>query len=52
MKKKLLLVGALLMGAYSFAQAPQKMTYQSVVRNTSNALVSNTAVGVRISVLQ
>ena len=52
MKKKLLLVGALLMGAYSFAQAPQKMTYQSVVRNASNALVSNTAVGVRISVLQ
>ncbi len=52
MKKKLLLVGALLMGAYSFAQAPQKMSYQAVVRNGSNALVSNSPVGVKISVLQ
>jgi hypothetical protein len=34
------------------AQVPQKMSYQSVVRNTTNALVSNTAVGVKISVLQ
>jgi hypothetical protein len=33
------------------AQVPQKMSYQSVVRNTTNALVSNTAVGVKISVL-
>jgi hypothetical protein len=52
MKKNLLLVGALLIGGYSFAQAPQKMTYQSVVRNASNALVSNVLVGVKISVLQ
>jgi len=52
MKKKLLLVGALLMGAYTFAQAPQKMSYQAVVRNGSNALVSNSPVGVKISVLQ
>ena len=52
MKKKLLLVGALLMGAYTFAQAPQKMSYQAVVRNGSNALVSNSPVGVKISILQ
>lgn len=40
------------MGAYTFAQAPQKMSYQAVVRNGSNALVSNSPVGVKISVLQ
>ena len=35
-----------------FAQAPEKLTYQAVVRNAGNALVTNTQVGVRVSVLQ
>jgi trimeric autotransporter adhesin len=35
-----------------FAQAPQKMSYQAVIRNASNTLVSNTAVRVRVSILQ
>jgi hypothetical protein len=34
------------------AQAPQKMSYQAVIRNTSNVLVTSTAVGMRISILQ
>jgi hypothetical protein len=34
------------------AQAPQKMSYQAVIRNSSNALVTNTQVGMRISILQ
>jgi hypothetical protein len=34
------------------AQAPQKMSYQSVIRNASNALIANTVVGVQISVIQ
>jgi len=34
------------------AQAPNKMSYQAVVRNASNALVSNTNVGIQISILQ
>ena len=34
------------------AQAPQSMSYQSVIRNSSNSLVANTAVGIKISVLQ
>ena len=34
------------------AQAPQKMSYQAVVRNASNTLVSNSNIGMRISVLQ
>jgi len=36
----------------SFAQAPQKMSYQAVIRNSSNALIVSTAVGIKISVLQ
>ena len=34
------------------AQAPQKFTYQAVIRNASNALVTNTNVGIRVSILQ
>jgi hypothetical protein len=34
------------------AQAPQKMSYQAVLRNATNALLTNTAVGMKISVLQ
>ena len=35
-----------------FAQAPQKMSYQAVIRNTSGALVSSASVGMQISILQ
>jgi len=34
------------------AQAPQKMTYQAVVRDASNNLVTNTQVGIEINILQ
>ena len=34
------------------AQAPQKMSYQAVIRNASNALVTSTPVGMKISILQ
>ncbi|MFN5183969.1 MAG: hypothetical protein ACK5D5_13185 [Bacteroidota bacterium] len=34
------------------AQAPNKMSYQAVIRNNSNALVTNQVVGMRISILQ
>jgi hypothetical protein len=36
----------------SFAQAPQKMSYQAVIRNSANQLVTNKMVGMRISILQ
>ena len=35
-----------------FAQAPQKMSYQAVVRNSSNTLVTNQNVSAKISILQ
>ena len=51
MKKSFLFL-VLLQSLLIFAQAPQKMTYQSVVRNSSNALLVNQAVGVRISIVE
>jgi hypothetical protein len=35
-----------------FAQAPQKMSYQAVIRDATNRLITNSPVGVRISILQ
>ena len=35
-----------------FAQAPQKMSYQAVIRDTNGNLVTNHAVGMKISILQ
>ena len=35
----------------TYAQAPQKMTYQAVVRDASNTLIANSTVGVQISIL-
>ncbi len=37
---------------FVFAQAPQKMTYQAVIRDASDALVTNSPIGVQISILQ
>lgn len=52
MKNIKLLIVFILVGFSALAQAPQKFNYQAVVRNGSNALVANTAVGMRISILQ
>jgi uncharacterized protein (TIGR02145 family) len=50
MKKFCILLIALLLSASLFAQ-PQKMSYQAVLRNASNALVINSQIGMRISIL-
>lgn len=52
MKKVFTFFVAVLLTASVFAQSPQKMSYQAVIRNNSNALVTSTAVGMRISILQ
>lgn len=52
MKKLITIVAALLMTVSLWAQAPEKMSYQAVVRNASNNLVANQAVGMRLSILQ
>jgi len=52
MKKLFTLAIATLFAVSLYAQAPQRLSYQAVIRNAANALVSNAAVGMRISILQ
>ena len=52
MKKIITMFIAVLLTANVFAQAPQKMSYQAVIRNGSNVLITNSHVGMQISVLQ
>lgn len=42
----------LLISTLTWAQAPQKMSYQAVIRNNSNALITSSPVGMQISILQ
>lgn len=35
-----------------FSQAPKKISYQAVIRNNSNILISNLPVGIKISIIQ
>ena len=51
MKRILTIIAAVLLTATIWAQSPQRMSYQAVIRNTSNQLVT-TQVGMKISVLQ
>ena len=48
----LLLTSSVLLTQQANAQAPQRMSYQSVLRNSSNVLLAETLVGIKISVLQ
>lgn len=52
MKKIITLFYLALFAITMNAQAPQKMSYQAVIRNASNGLVANANIGMRISVLQ
>lgn len=52
MKKLYSIIAGLFITASIFAQAPQKMSYQAVIRNNANTLITSTAVGMKISVLQ
>ena len=52
MKRIFTIVAAVMMTASIWAQSPEKMSYQAVVRNASNVLVSTQAVGMQISILQ
>jgi uncharacterized protein (TIGR02145 family) len=58
MKTNYTIIITLLLVVYGFlpqqasAQSPQKMSYQAVIRNSSDALVTYTSVGMKISILQ
>ena len=46
------ILAAVLLSASVFAQSPEKMSYQAVIRNANDELVKNQAVGMQISILQ
>lgn len=51
--RSLFLIAALyIVALHVHAQAPQRMTFQAVLRDASDALITGSAVGVRTSVLQ
>jgi hypothetical protein len=52
MKKLFTIAAALILTSSIFAQAPEKMSYQSVIRNASDLLVTNQLIGMQISILQ
>jgi len=52
MKRIFTILAAVLMTATVWGQSPEKMSYQAVIRNSSNALVTSTNVGMQISILQ
>jgi hypothetical protein len=43
---------AVLLSVSLWAQAPQQFSYQAVIRNSSNSLVTSTKIGMKISLLQ
>jgi len=52
MKNLYTFLAAILLTTTTFAQAPEKMSYQAVVRDSGDALVTNQVVGMQISILQ
>ena len=52
MKRIYILVSTILLSLGAFAQAPQKMSYQAVIRDVQQNIVVNNPVGMKISVLQ
>jgi len=52
MRKINLLLGMLLFSAIAFAQAPNKMSYQAVVRDAADQLLANKAIGVQVTIEQ
>ena len=44
MKKLFTIFAAVFLTASVFAQSPEKMSYQAVIRNSSDALVTNTQI--------
>ena len=50
--KKIILIILLFVVNISFAQSPEKVSFQAVIRNSSDELITESAVGMRISINQ
>ena len=52
MKKLLTIFAAICLVLTLQAESPEKISYQAVIRNSTNALVTNQAIGLKVSILQ
>ncbi len=52
MKRIFTIIVAVFLTVSAFAQSPEKMSYQAVIRNSSDQLVVNQSLGMQISILQ
>ena len=52
MKRIFTILATVLLTASVFTQAPEKMSYQAVIRDASNNLVTSQSVGMQVSILQ
>ena len=52
MKRVFTILAAVIITAGVFAQAPQKMSYQAIVRDAAGELIKSTQVGIEINILQ
>ena len=52
MKNLFAILVALLLTAPLWAQVPQRMSYQAVIRDVNNNLVTNQTIGMRVSIIQ
>lgn len=52
MKKIYIILTAFIVSLSAYSQAPEKMSYQAVVRDASNSLVTSATVGMQISILE
>ncbi|HDR89231.1 MAG TPA: hypothetical protein ENN63_06340 [Bacteroidetes bacterium] len=52
MKQFFTLLAIMAISVSVFAQAPESLSYQAVIRNSSNELVTSQGVGMQISILQ
>jgi len=52
MKKLFTLLTAVTIVVHTFAQAPEKFSYQAIIRDNNGQLVTNQPIGIRISILQ
>ncbi len=52
MEKLFIILTMVITAIATYSQAPQKLSYQAVIRNNSGQLVTNHAVGIRATILQ
>ena len=52
MKKTLILSIAILLSIFTWAQSPEKMSYQALLKDASNTAIKNQQIGMQISILQ